>query len=78
LAAVHEAEHVRWHFTEDRPEHALAQREVDQARTRARDAVRSAAPVPHDKDQWYFRAYSKRPGESAHAVNAALLSDRWP
>lgn len=62
LAAVHEAEHVRWHFTEDRPEHALAQREVDQARTRARDAVRSAAPVPHDKDQWYFRAYSKRPG----------------
>ncbi|MDX3372959.1 hypothetical protein PV390_00955 [Streptomyces sp. ME02-6991-2A] len=78
LAAVHEAEHVRWHFTEDRPEHALAQREVDQARARARDAVRSAAPVPHDRDQWYFRAYSKRPGESAHAVNAALLSERSP
>ncbi|MEV4879658.1 hypothetical protein AB0K72_26725 [Streptomyces cyaneofuscatus] len=78
LAAVHEAEHVRWYFTEDRPEHALAQREVDQARARARDAVRSAAPVPHAKDQWYFRAYSKRPGESAHAVNAGLLSDRSP
>ncbi|CAD5987985.1 protein of unknown function [Streptomyces sp. KY75] len=78
LAAVHEAEHVRWYFTEDRPEHGLAQREVDQARARARDAVRSAAPVPHDKDEWYFRAYSKRPGESAHAVNAALLSDRSP
>ncbi|MGW8488081.1 hypothetical protein [Streptomyces sp. NPDC055886] len=78
LAAVHEAEHVRWHFTEDRPEHALAQREVDQARARARDAVRSAAPVLDDQDRWFFRAYSKRPGESAHAVNAALLSDRSP
>ncbi|MFI2315389.1 hypothetical protein AMK17_31090 [Streptomyces sp. CB00072] len=76
LAAVHEAEHVRWYFTEDRPEHALAQREVDQARARARDAVRSAAPVEEDKDQWFFRAYSKRPGESAHEVNAALLSER--
>ncbi|MFJ6806659.1 hypothetical protein ACIQRK_11560 [Streptomyces anulatus] len=78
LAAVHEAEHVRWYLTEDRPEHALAQREVDQARARARDAVRSAAPVLDDKDQWFFRAYSKRPGESAHAVNAALLSERSP
>ncbi|MFY0513353.1 hypothetical protein ACOMD4_23625 [Streptomyces anulatus] len=78
LAAVHEADHVRWYFTEDRPEHALAQREVDQARARARDAVRSAAPVGEDKDQWFFRAYSKRPGESAHAVNAALLSERSP
>ncbi|NED27365.1 hypothetical protein G3I37_21095, partial [Streptomyces anulatus] len=78
LAAVHEAEHVRWYFTEDRPEHALAQREVDQARARARDAVRSAAPVGENKDQWFFRAYSKRPGESAHAVNAALLSGRSP
>ncbi|MFH9478656.1 hypothetical protein ACH4L7_33190 [Streptomyces anulatus] len=76
LAAVHEAEHVRWYFTEDRPEHALAQREVDRARARARDAVRSAAPVVEDKDQWFFRAYSKRPGESAHEVNAALLSER--
>ncbi|MFJ1801445.1 hypothetical protein [Streptomyces sp. NPDC088180] len=78
LAAVHEAEHVRWYFTEDRPEHALAQREVDQARARAREAVRSAAPVGEDKDQWFFRAYSKRPGESAHEVNAALLSERSP
>ncbi|WP_435811452.1 hypothetical protein [Streptomyces rubiginosohelvolus] len=78
LAAVHDAEHVRWYFTEDRPEHALAQREVDQARARARDAVRAAAPVLDDKDQWFFRAYSKRPGESAHAVNAALLSARSP
>ncbi|WP_354598858.1 hypothetical protein R1Y80_03095 [Streptomyces sp. JL1001] len=78
LAAVHEAEHVRWYFTEDRPEHALAQREVDRARARARDAVQAAAPVLDDKDQWFFRAYSKRPGESAHAVNAALLSDRSP
>nr|WP_256123343.1 hypothetical protein [Streptomyces sp. EN16] len=78
LAAVHEAEHVRWYFTEGRPEHALAQREVDQARARARDAVRSAAPVGEDKDQWFFRAYSKRPGESAHEVNAALLSERSP
>ncbi|MGX5396749.1 WXG100-like domain-containing protein [Streptomyces anulatus] len=78
LAAVHEAEHVRWYFTDGRPEHALAQREVDQARARARDAVRSAAPVGEDKDQWFFRAYSKRPGESAHEVNAALLSERSP
>ncbi|MFC8624934.1 WXG100-like domain-containing protein [Streptomyces anulatus] len=78
LAAVHEAEHVRWYFAEDRPEHALAQREVDQARARARDAVRSAAPVEEDKDQWFFRAYSKRPGESAHEVNAALLSESSP
>ncbi|MFE9051560.1 hypothetical protein [Streptomyces rubiginosohelvolus] len=78
LAAVHEAEHVRWYFTEDRPEHALAQREVDQARARAREAVRAAAPVLDDKDQWFFRAYSRRPGESAHAVNAALLSERSP
>ncbi|MEU2149373.1 MULTISPECIES: hypothetical protein [Streptomyces albovinaceus subgroup] len=78
LAAVHVAEHVRWYFTEDRPEHALAQREVDQSRARARDAVRAAAPILDDKDQWFFRACSKRPGESAHAVNAALLSDRSP
>ncbi|MFE7449028.1 hypothetical protein [Streptomyces griseus] len=75
LAGVHEAEQVRWYFAEDRPEHATAQREVDRARARARDAVRAAAPVTDDRDLWFFRAYSRRPGESAHAVNAALLSE---
>ncbi|WP_143663894.1 lonely Cys domain-containing protein, partial [Streptomyces sp. rh34] len=78
LAGVHEAEQVRWYFAEGDPEHALAQREVDQARTRARDAVRAAAPGTDDKDLWFFRAYSKRPGESAHEVNAALLSEGSP
>ncbi len=78
LVAVHEAEHVRWHYTEDRPEHALAQGEVDRARSRARDAVLAASSVRPVKDQWFLRAYSKRPGESAHAVNAALLTDRSP
>lgn len=78
LADVHEAEQVRWYFAEDRPEHATAQREVDRARARARDAVVAAAPITEDKDLWFFRAYSKRPGESVHAVNAALLSESSP
>ncbi|WP_230543806.1 lonely Cys domain-containing protein, partial [Streptomyces griseus] len=78
LAEVHRAEQVQSYFTEDRPEHALAQREIDVARGRARDAVRAAAPVTDSTDLWFFRAYSKRPGESAHAVNAALLADHAP
>ncbi|WP_371934435.1 lonely Cys domain-containing protein [Streptomyces glycanivorans] len=78
LAAVHDAEQLPAFFDEDRPEHALALGEVDRARSRAREAIRDAAPVMDDKDLWSFRAYSKRPGESAHEVNAALLSDFSP
>jgi hypothetical protein len=78
LAELHEAEQLPWYFDEDRPEHALAVREAAEARARAREAIRAAAPVIEPKDQWYFRAYSKRPGESAHEVNAALLSDSSP
>ncbi|MFC8879491.1 hypothetical protein ACFUAE_32505, partial [Streptomyces ardesiacus] len=78
LAEVHDAEQIPFYFDEDRPEHALALREVDRARARAREAVRAAAPLLDPKDQWYFRAYGKRPGESAHEVNAALLSQDAP
>ncbi|WP_331462736.1 lonely Cys domain-containing protein, partial [Streptomyces sp. Z38] len=78
LAELHDAEQLPFYFDEDRPEHALALREADRARIRAREAVRAAAAVPDPKDLWFFRAYSKRPGESAHEVNAALLSDSSP
>ncbi|MFD5185382.1 hypothetical protein ACFWMQ_22820 [Streptomyces sp. NPDC058372] len=78
LADVHRAEQMPWYFDEDRPEHALALREVADARSRAREAVREAAPLADDKDLWFFRAYSKRPGESAHEANAELLSERSP
>ncbi|MEU1127394.1 lonely Cys domain-containing protein, partial [Streptomyces sp. NPDC005899] len=78
LADVHQAEQLPWYFDEDRPEHALALREASLARSRARDLIRAAAPVPEGKDMWFFRAYSKRPGESAHEVNAALLTDDSP
>ncbi|MFE7752598.1 hypothetical protein [Streptomyces sp. NPDC057428] len=78
LADVHQAQQLPWYFDEDRPEHALALREVAEARSRARELIRAAAPVMESKDLWFFRAYSKRPGESAHEVNAALLSERSP
>lgn len=78
LADVHRAEQLPGYFDEDRPEHALALREVAEARSRARELITAAAPVLESKDQWFFRAYSKRPGESAHEANAALLSDTSP
>ncbi|MYQ34852.1 hypothetical protein, partial [Streptomyces sp. SID4956] len=78
LAELHDAEQLPFYFDDDRPEHALALREADRARIRAREAVRAAAAVPRPEDLWFFRAYSKRPGESAHEVNAALLSDSSP
>ncbi|WP_241191730.1 lonely Cys domain-containing protein, partial [Streptomyces sp. ADI97-07] len=78
LADVHRAEQLPGYFDEDRPEHALALREVAEARSRARELITAAAPVLESKDQWFFRAYSKRPGESAHEANAALLSDASP
>ncbi|HWU06182.1 MAG TPA: hypothetical protein VN520_07285, partial [Streptomyces sp.] len=78
LADLRQAERIPWYFDEDLPEHALALREVAQARSRARDLIRDAAPVMDGKDLWFFRAYSKRPGESAHEVNAALLSGSSP
>ncbi|NEB21460.1 hypothetical protein, partial [Streptomyces coelicoflavus] len=78
LAEVHDAEQIPFYFDEDRPEHALALREAERARARAREAVRAVAPLPDPKDLWFFRAYSKRPGESAHEVNAALLSQEAP
>ncbi|MGW5368849.1 lonely Cys domain-containing protein, partial [Streptomyces sp. NPDC004011] len=78
LAAVRAAERIPFYFDEDRPEHALAVREEELARSRAREAIRAAAPVMADEDLWFFRAYSKRPGESAHEVNAALLSESPP
>ncbi|WP_446048280.1 hypothetical protein, partial [Streptomyces olivaceus] len=78
LAEVHDAEQIPFYFDEDRPEHALALREVERARTRAKEAIRAAAPLLDPADLWFFRAYSKRPGESAHEVNAALLSEDAP
>ncbi|MFD0332672.1 hypothetical protein ACFQZ0_02495 [Streptomyces erythrogriseus] len=62
LAELHDAEQLPFYFDEDRPEHALALREADRARIRAREAVRAAAAVSDPKDLWFFRAYSKRPG----------------
>lgn len=78
LADVHQAEQLPWYFDEDRPEHALALREAEEARARAKELIRAAAPLIENKDLWFFRAYSKRPGESAHETNAALLSDESP
>ncbi|MFE8008166.1 lonely Cys domain-containing protein [Streptomyces sp. NPDC057418] len=78
LAEVHQAEQLPWYFDEDRTEHALALREAARARSRAKELIRAAAPVMESKDLWSFRAYSKRPGESAHEVNAALLSESSP
>lgn len=78
LADVHQAEDLPWYFDADRPERALAQREAAQARSRARELIRATAPVTAGKDLWSFRAYSRRPGESAHEVNAALLSESSP
>ncbi|WP_146057691.1 lonely Cys domain-containing protein, partial [Streptomyces sp. SM10] len=78
LAEVHRAEQLPWYFDEDRPEHALALREVAGARSRAKELIRAAAPVIESKDLWFFRAYSRRPGESAHEINAGLLSEEPP
>ncbi|MGC0361510.1 hypothetical protein RKD25_008885 [Streptomyces sp. SAI-124] len=78
LADLHQAEQLLFYFDEERPEYALAQREIAEARSRAREQIRAAAPVLDSKDLWYFRAYSKRPGESAHEVNAELLSENAP
>ncbi|MFE2422676.1 hypothetical protein [Streptomyces hokutonensis] len=42
---------------------------------RAAKAMPKAASMIDGKHQWYFRSYSKRPGESMHESHAELLSD---
>ncbi|MFE4626988.1 hypothetical protein [Streptomyces mirabilis] len=49
----------------------------EQSRTfqRAARAMPKAASMIDGKHQWYFRSYSKRPGETMHESHAELLSD---
>ncbi|MCY0960247.1 hypothetical protein [Streptomyces sp. H27-H5] len=49
----------------------------DQERTlrQAATVLLKTAPMVEGREQWYFRAYSRRPGESMHETHAALLSD---
>ncbi|MEW2168296.1 hypothetical protein AB0912_35685 [Streptomyces sp. NPDC007084] len=51
--------------------------EAEQERTLRQAATRmlKTAPMIDGKEQWYFRSYSRRPGESPHESHAALLSD---
>ncbi len=51
--------------------------EEEQNRTfqQAARAVPQAASMIDGKHQWYFRSYSRRPGESMHESHAELLSD---
>ncbi|MFJ9900775.1 hypothetical protein ACIQPR_46375 [Streptomyces sp. NPDC091280] len=51
--------------------------EEEQRRTfrLAATAMKHTAPMIDGKAQWYFRSYSKRPGESMHESHAELLSD---
>ncbi|ALV31356.1 hypothetical protein [Streptomyces sp. CdTB01] len=48
----------------------------EQERTfqQAATAMLRAAPMIDGKHQWYFRSYSRRPGESMHESHAELLS----
>ncbi|MEU2424739.1 hypothetical protein ABZ619_27585 [Streptomyces sp. NPDC007851] len=38
-------------------------------------AMQGTAPMIDGKAQWYFRSYSRRPGETMHESHAELLSD---
>ncbi|MFJ9381504.1 hypothetical protein [Streptomyces sp. NPDC101455] len=51
--------------------------EEEQNRTfqRAAKAMPQVASMIDGKHQWYFRSYSRRPGESMHESHAELLSD---
>ncbi|MEU3519443.1 hypothetical protein ABZ770_29915 [Streptomyces sp. NPDC006654] len=51
--------------------------EAEQNRTlrEAAGAMQGTAPMLDGKAQWYFRSYSRRPGETMHETHAELLSD---
>ncbi|MER5657477.1 hypothetical protein ABT076_31165 [Streptomyces sp. NPDC002131] len=49
--------------------------EQDQALRQAATRMLKIAPMIEGKAQWYFRSYSRRPGESLHETQGALLSD---
>ncbi|MEU8788320.1 hypothetical protein [Streptomyces sp. NPDC048643] len=51
--------------------------EEEQDRTLRQAATRmlKTAPMIEGRAQWYFRSYSRRPGESLHETHGALLSD---
>ncbi|WP_427924629.1 hypothetical protein [Streptomyces sp. cg40] len=49
--------------------------EQDHTFQRAARAMPNAASMIDGKHQWYFRSYSRRPGESMHESHAELLSD---
>ncbi|MBK6014470.1 hypothetical protein [Streptomyces sp. MBT53] len=49
--------------------------EQDRTFQRAAKAMPKVASMIDGKHQWYFRSYSKRPGESMHESHAELLSD---
>lgn len=49
--------------------------ERDRAVSQAATVMLRTAPMIDGKAQWYFRSYSRRPGESMHESHAELLSD---
>lgn len=49
--------------------------EQDRTLRQAATHMLKTAPMIEGKAQWYFRSYSRRPGESPHETHAALLSD---
>ncbi|WP_211303332.1 lonely Cys domain-containing protein [Streptomyces milbemycinicus] len=75
LLAIGQAEADARTHPEGSPEHAAAVDRMGRAHTRAQTAIRRAAPLIRNEDQWYFRVFSKRQGETIHEVNADLLSD---
>ncbi|MEW1773108.1 hypothetical protein [Streptomyces sp. NPDC086777] len=49
--------------------------EQDHTFRQAAAAMQGTAPMIDGKAQWYFRSYSRRPGETMHETHAELLSD---
>ncbi|MEV6546748.1 hypothetical protein [Streptomyces sp. NPDC051665] len=56
-------------------DNGLPVQEQERATRQAATVMLRTAPMIDGKAQWYFRSYSRRPGESMHETHAELLSD---
>ena len=56
-------------------DNGLPVEEQERATRQAATVMLRTAPMIDGKAQWYFRSYSRRPGESMHETHAELLSD---
>lgn len=60
------------------PERAAAETAANSADLKAMKAMERVAPFAPGTDQWHFKIYSRRPGESFHEYNGGLAAGSSP